>query len=48
MAHDRNTKTSGTGKAGHRSARWQPRADAKQTAKKHRRVEDRVACATSR
>lgn len=33
--------TKGTGKAGHRSSRWCPRAEAKDTARKLRRREDR-------
>lgn len=36
-------KTKGTGKAGHKSARWQRRADAKRAARKARRNEDRKA-----
>jgi hypothetical protein len=35
----------GTGKAGHKSSRWLPRADAKWYSKKKRRREDKRATA---
>ena len=35
--------TKGTGKAGHRSSRWAPRADVKASARKRRRRDDRKA-----
>lgn len=42
MAFGKRTRTRGTGKAGHKSSRWLPRADAKLWANKLRRREDRT------
>lgn len=40
----KKVRTKGTGKAGFRSSRWCSRVEAKGTARKLRRREDRKAC----